>query len=390
MPATSKRPQTPPASTPSARGASRWLAKILREQLCRGEFNPGDRLPTHRQLMQRFNVGYSVANRAMEILVREGLIHRQQGQGSFVSEKRSDASEATRLDAFALVLGHSRWSFYPSLFQGLDNTAGDLHYQTIVCDTENNVDRQSAIIMQLIDKRVAGIALVPTTKIETPGYQVRLCQQLGIPVVLLHRNIKGVSAPVVVLPFEEIGYRAGKALIEQGHRRFALVFDERYVATEQYEAGLRRALGKCDDGPAELTVHCSGERPIPMTPDHEKFLEQLLDGILGQPGPEQTTAIVAIAEDDAEWIYMRLMKTGMRVPEQVSLITVGSTIRRREIDRQLAAVTIDEQGVGRLAARLLSEMGCGKRPINNSEQFAAELGFYAGQTLGPAPMACRR
>ena len=335
--------------------------------------------------MQRFNVGYSVANRAMEILAREGLIQRQQGQGSFVSEKPSNTPEATRLDAFALVLGHSRWSFYPTLFQGLDSAATDLHYQTIVCDTENEVDRQATILMQLIDKRVAGIALVPTTGIETPSYQVRLCQQMGIPVVLLHRDIKGASAPVIALPFEEIGYRSGMALVEQGHRRIALVFDERYVATEQYEAGLRRALGKCDAGPGDLSIHSSGRRPIPMSLEHAKFLEQMLDEMLGLPAQERPTAIMAGAGDDAEWMYVHLMKLGVRVPQEMSLITIGSTSQRRALDQQLSAVTIDEQGVGRLAAQLLAEMGRGERPIDNNERFTAELGFYPGQTLGPAP-----
>lgn len=408
--ATSLKSVASPAQSRSTdRGASRRLAKVLREQLIAGEFEPGDRLPTHRQLMERFHVGYSVANRAMEILVRDGLIDRRQGQGSFVREKPSDRAEASRLDAFALVLGHSRWSFYPALFQGLDATAAELHLPTIVCDSENDVDHQAAILMELIDKRVAGIAMVPTTETETPGCHVRLCQQNGIPVVLLHRNVKGVSAPVVALPFEEIGYRAGRALVEQGHRRVACVFDQHYIATEQYEAGLRRALvdrsrhtpcavakrSAVDDGqadgsrsePATLSVHYSDRRPIPMTPEHEKFLDDMLGGILGLPVGERPTGIVAIADDDAEWIYVRLIKMGVRVPEEMSLVTIGSSQRRRALDQQLSAVTIDEQGVGQLAARLLSEMGNGRRPIDSSERFTAKLGFHAGRTLGPAPRA---
>lgn len=386
MPTTSTKTSSTPSSRSTDRGASRRLAKVLREQLTSGEFGPGDRLPTHRQLMQQFKVGYSVANRAMEILAREGLIHRQQGQGSFVSEKPSEHVEATRLDAFALVLGHSRWSFYSSLFQGLDATAGQLHYQTIVCDTENDVDRQAGILMQLIDKRVAGIAMVPTTEAETPSCQVRLCQQSGIPVVLLHRDVKGVSAPFIAMPFEEIGYRAGQALVQQGHRRVACVFDERYVATEQYEAGLRRALAECRGGASDLSVHCSGQRPIPMTPEHEAFLERMLDGILGLPAGERPTAIMAIADDDAEWLYVRLMKMGVRVPEELSLVTIGSALRRRVLDQQLSAVTIDEQSVGQLAARLLSEMGAHERSIDDRQRFTVKIGFHTGQTLGPAPL----
>ena len=307
------------------------------------------------------------------------------------------------MDTLALVLGYSRWSFNLSLFQGSDAAAGQLHYQTVVCETKNDVALQALLLMQLIDKRVAGIALVPTIDPETPDFQVRLCQDCGIPVVLLHRGVKGASAPLIALPYEEIGYRVGKALVEQGHRRVACVFDEHYVGTERYEAGLRRALAECGDDEHELTVYCSGKRPIPITPEHEKYLDNMLAGMLGvcgagvSPAPavgtaapqcsQRPTAIVAIADDDAEWIYMRLMQMGVRVPDEMSVITVGSAIRRREIDRQLSAVTIDEMGVGRLAARLLAEMGRQERSIKDNSQFVAELGFHAGRTIGPAPKA---
>lgn len=384
--ATTSDPISLESLIPAGRGASRRLAEILRQRLTSGQLAPGDQLPTQRALMRQFGVGYSVANRAMEILAREGLIDRQQGHGTFVSESASGAPAASRLGAIALVLSHSRWSFYSSLFQGMDTAAGSLQYQTIVCDTDNDPGRQAMILMQLIDKRVAGIAIVPTSQPETAGYQIRLCQEMGVPVVLLHRQVRDVSAPLISLPFEDIGYRIGKALVDRGHRQVAWVFDERYEATDRYEAGLRRAL----DGSAEacdLQIHTSGRRTIPINAEHEAFLGNMLDGILRKRSMQRPTAIVAIAEDDAEWIYMRLMKMGVCVPDEISLITVGSALRQREIDKQLTAVTLDEAGVGRLATQLLSEMGRGQRPITDNERFTAELGFHAGETLGLAPGA---
>jgi GntR family transcriptional regulator, arabinose operon transcriptional repressor len=373
--------------TASPRGASRKLAKTLRNRLTSGEFRPGDRLPTDRKLMEQFHVGYSVANRAMDILAREGLVQRRQGQGSFVSEKAPETRRATPSDTFAIVLTSPRWGFNLTLCQGSEALAGRLHYRTIACDTENNVDRQAAVLLQLIADRVAGIALVPTTRPETPEWHVRACQESGIPVVLLHRNVRGASAPLIALPFEEIGCRAGKALVERGHRRVACVFDERYEATERYEAGLRRGLEQCKHGAYDLSIHCSDKLSFSTMPEYRDFLEKTLTDIFHMPRQRRPTAIFAIAEDDAEWIYMRLMKLGVRVPEEMSLITFGGSSRRHVVAQQLTAVAIDETAVGQLAARLLSEMADSQRPIKNCEQFTAAVDFHAGQTLGPAPTA---
>lgn len=341
--------------------------------------------------MEKFNVGYGVASRAIDLLAHEGLVDRQHGSGTFVKDdvlevlNATGASVVNWLDAFALVLSHSRWGFYPSLFQGVDAVAGDMHFQTIVCDTENDIGRQAMILMQLIDKRVAGIALVPTSQPETPAYQVRHCQESGIPVVLLHRQVQGVSAPIIALPFEEIGFQLGRSACQQGHRTVACVFDERYEATNRYEAGLRRALEECSDWPVRLSVHCHAKRTVLRPPEHEQFLAQTLTDILAIPRDRRPSVIVAIADDDAEWMYLRLMNMGVRVPEEMSLITIGNTARQREIDKQLTAITIDEAGIGRRAAHLLSEMRGRQRPINNNEQFTADIGFYAGRTLGPVP-----
>lgn len=385
MPETLNRTASAPPKTHVRRGVSWRLAEVLRKQFTNGDFGPGDQLPTQRQLMEQFNVGYSVANRAMKFLAHEGLIKRRHGQGSFISKKALDDPRKSRMNTLALVLGYSGWSFNLSLFRGSNAAAGQLHYQTVVCETKNDVALQALLLMQLIDKRVAGIALVPTTDPETPDFQIRQCQDCGIPVVLLHRSVKGASAPLIALPYGEVGYQAGKAMVKQGHRRVVCVFDERYVGTEQYEMGLRRALAECGGDEHALTIRCSGKRPIPMTPEYEKYLDGMLKEILALPVEKRPTAIVAIADDDAEWIYMQLMRSGVRVPEEMSLVTIGSTIRRREIDRQLSAVTIDEVSAGRLAARLLSEMGKRERPINDTEKFITELGFHAGRTLGPAP-----
>jgi GntR family transcriptional regulator len=64
----------------------RQLAQQLREAIARGAYRPGDRVPTEPELAARHGVSRITARQAVMQLVRDGLVVRRQGKGSFVAE----------------------------------------------------------------------------------------------------------------------------------------------------------------------------------------------------------------------------------------------------------------------------------------------------------------
>ena len=61
------------------------VAETLRESLARGEWRPGDLMPSEQELQRRFEVSRVTIRQAMNLLVNEGLIFRQRGRGTFVA-----------------------------------------------------------------------------------------------------------------------------------------------------------------------------------------------------------------------------------------------------------------------------------------------------------------
>jgi GntR family transcriptional regulator len=61
------------------------LYDILRGELTRGQWKPGDMLPAESELMLRFEVSRITVRQVLDMLVRDGLIYRQQGRGTFVA-----------------------------------------------------------------------------------------------------------------------------------------------------------------------------------------------------------------------------------------------------------------------------------------------------------------
>jgi GntR family transcriptional regulator len=66
----------------------RQLETELRQQIASGQLKAGERLESEPELASRHGMARMTARRAIETLVREGLLVRHRGRGTFVSEPR--------------------------------------------------------------------------------------------------------------------------------------------------------------------------------------------------------------------------------------------------------------------------------------------------------------
>ena len=61
------------------------LKEILEQRINAGEFQPGDQFPTDDELCNAYDLSRGTVRRAIEILVEEGRLRREQGRGTFVT-----------------------------------------------------------------------------------------------------------------------------------------------------------------------------------------------------------------------------------------------------------------------------------------------------------------
>jgi len=62
------------------------LMEILQQRIEVGEFQPGDQFPTEEQLCREYDLSRGTVRQAINILVNEGRLRREQGRGTFVTE----------------------------------------------------------------------------------------------------------------------------------------------------------------------------------------------------------------------------------------------------------------------------------------------------------------
>jgi DNA-binding LacI/PurR family transcriptional regulator len=311
-------------------------------------------------------------------LEQDGLVKRIHGKGTFVCDEAPGQLYQAQ-DLFALILPETETAFYPSLQRSFESAAAALHNQVVVCNSHNDVDKQASAILQLIDLRVAGVAIVPPTVTATPAFHIRQLQKHDIPVVCCSRSVPGTRAPLLGIPFEAVGQLAGERIGQAGHRRVALVSTSRSTATTAYEQGLRKALGQAVEVQSFVS---SCTRPTDYTQVAAECNAWLDRVYADAHGP---TAIFCGFDSLAESLYMLLAQRGLRVPQDVSLVGFGGTHRGGGLSAHLSSVTIDEVGMGHQAIDLLARMRRGALPIDAGENRDIPLDFNSGSTLAPPP-----
>jgi GntR family transcriptional regulator, sialic acid-inducible nan operon repressor len=85
------------------RKLSDQVLERLREMILRGDFGPGDLMPSERDLMQRFGVGRPAVRQALQTLDTMGLISISHGERARVSELSAEIA-IRQIDTIARML----------------------------------------------------------------------------------------------------------------------------------------------------------------------------------------------------------------------------------------------------------------------------------------------
>lgn len=77
------------------------LKEVIRGLIENGHWRQGDPIPAENQLAEEYGLSRGTVREAMEDLVREGLLHRQRGRGTFVSAPKLEQGMMDLFSVFA-------------------------------------------------------------------------------------------------------------------------------------------------------------------------------------------------------------------------------------------------------------------------------------------------
>lgn len=290
----------------------RAAKNLLRHKVLSGEVGHGEQLRPELEICRDTNLSRTTVRKAIADLVREGLLVRFRGRGTFVNFDRSPVQKKL----IALLVGqHSSVSgAYEVLIRGAQEAAAAAGYQLMLANSQNDAGAALAQAVTLNEHKVAGTILVPLqTPLpeETNARVIHALRQTGQEVVMVDEYSEDDALPSVCSQNREAMRELTEYLIGRGYRRIAFLTAVRINAVREREEGFLAAMAAHGlTVPAEHFLEVGSRDPASQG-------IQEMDALMAMRTPPE--AVICLHDLIALNVLRRCEQRGWKVPGDVAV-----------------------------------------------------------------------
>lgn len=186
-----------------------------------------ERKITIREVAKRAGVSIStvsrVLNRRAHDYIRENTRQRVLKaieQLNYKPDRRAQSLRGIATKIIGLIIPNRLNPYFEQLAQAIEEVCFDEGYGILLCNSDNNLERESIYLDLLERQKVDGI-IISTVGLTKEKFNELIAR--GIPVVLIDEDVPGVNAPAVFANNYMGGCQATQHLIELGHRKIAFI-----------------------------------------------------------------------------------------------------------------------------------------------------------------------
>ncbi|MGG3311093.1 GntR family transcriptional regulator [Paenibacillus lautus] len=329
----------------------------------------GDRIPTEKELMERFGVSKITVVNALAGLVNERIITRVPGKGTFVSEPEYEMPETspkiavkpihktsgemgTRL--IGLIMPSIYDYFTIRLIQGIQQALNENGYRCVIYLSEGNLDKEKEAIKTCSKIGVEGLLIFPVDE-ELFNEEILSMKFAGFPFVLIDRYLPGVETHYIASDGRLGVNMAVNYLWELGHREIAICSDSpiQTVTVQERIDGYMNAFKEKGSliNPAHIVTGFEiGSLEQAETHPLYRYIQNRM-----------ATAYITLNGSLGVKIYQIARQVGLKVPEDISIISFDDPTSIIEGYSTFTHVKQFERDMGYRAAYTLVEV------INNDD-----------------------
>lgn len=231
--------------------------------------------------------------------------------------------------------------YYSQLARGLEDIATMYKYHSIISNSDNDSEKEKEIFNNLLSKQVDGIIFLGGTISEEIK---ELINQSSVPVVVSGTNGKDDHVASVNIDFEKAAEEVTQQLIKQGAKSFALVGgDYSKKAQEDVLSGLNKVISE-NQLKLDESLHLSGAESYK---EGMKVFDKIKDNL-----PD---AVLSISDEQAIGILHGALDAGIKVPEELQIVSFNNTRLVEMVRSQLSSVIQPLYDIGAVGMRLLTK-----------------------------------
>ncbi|MGN7940335.1 LacI family DNA-binding transcriptional regulator [Virgibacillus sp. 6R] len=243
--------------------------------------------------------------------------------------------------------------FFTNVARGAEDKAMQMGYQLLLCNSDENVEKESKYMEMLISTRTDGVLIAPAN--DSSKRNIRKLSKHGIPFVLIDRNIQDLECDQVLSDNETTTRKLMEHLISQGHKNIAIINGPLEVSTarERYQAYTDT-----------LKIHgIPLNRNLVMESEfRDSDVSSALHHLLELPESERPTAIFATNNFIGMSTMKTLKKLKIKVPEGIAIVSYDGIPNYTESESILTVAEQPAYNFGYLGIQLLIERIEGTAP----------------------------
>ncbi|MCB7069779.1 GntR family transcriptional regulator [Caldibacillus sp. 210928-DFI.2.22] len=323
----------------------------IKSKVFDGTFQPNQKISSESELMKQFNVSRHTVRLALADLVNEGLLYKEQGSGTYVSERSLKKNQTNSVSSkkVAIITTYISDYIFPSIIRGAESVLSQEGYQVTLFSTNNNHESEKRILETVISQNFDGVIVEPTkSAISNPNINYYLnLEALKIPYIMINAFYDELEPISVTLNDMEGGYLQTEHLIRLGHRNILGFFKNDDMQ------GLKRMKGY---------LKAYRDYGIPIIPqniityntkskDSALPLERLEDRLSNSP--EKITGIVSYNDELAMRILEVLRQKNLQIPEDISIVGFDDSFLSEVSEVKLTTIKHPKSELGEMAAKLI-------------------------------------
>ncbi|MCJ8014955.1 substrate-binding domain-containing protein [Paenibacillus sp. KQZ6P-2] len=305
------------------------IQQYILEQIRTNGLQPGERIPTEKELMEQFNVSKITVVKALSGLADEHIIDRVPGKGSFVGmQKQAEQVEMTipaamqKSEPSALISTKLIGLIIPSildyfairLINGVQTTLGKHGYRMMILMSEGDIEKEKEALKTLQAIGAEGILIFPVDE-EHYNEEILNMKFSGYPFVLIDRFLPGVETDYIAADGRLGAQLAVDYLWELGHRQIAICSDspiQTLTVQERIEGYITALKNKgAMINPAHIIT--------------DFYIENLKDAeshpLFRYMRNRMATAYITLNGRLGVQMYQLASQAGLKVPDDLSIIS---------------------------------------------------------------------